>query len=124
MLIPLRSMYLPAKSPKRPLAVYFLISLNLIVFTYQILFIINGVDLISRYSIIPSELFPYFLSHSRNFICSLFLHDIRWKMGFLHLITNMLYLAVFGPTLEYHIGSLTFFAKVRMRCAGGQTPVT
>ena len=108
MLIPLRSMCLPIRSPIRPLAVHFLISLNLMVFTYQILFIINGVDLIPRYSIIPSELFPYFLSHSRNFICSLFLHDIRWKMGFLHLITNMLYLAVFGPILEYHIGRIRF----------------
>ena len=108
MLIPLRSVLPSAQSSKRPLVVHFLISLNLIVFTYQILFIINGVDLIPIYSVIPSELFPSFLSHSRDFICSLFLHDVRWKMGFLHLITNMLYLAVFGPILEYHIGRIRF----------------
>ena len=108
MLIPLRSVLPSAQSPKRPLAVHFLISLNLIIFAYQILFIINGVDLITTYSIIPSELFPHFSNYSPHFIYSLFLHDVRWKMGFLHLITNMLYLAVFGPTLEHHIGRIRF----------------
>lgn len=62
MLIPLRSVLPSAQSSKRPLVVHFLISLNLIVFTYQILFIIDGIDLIPIYSVIPSELFPSFFS--------------------------------------------------------------
>jgi len=109
MLIPLRCVWPSARKPKHPLVVYFFIGLNLTAFICQIVCITNGIDLIPIYGIIPSELFLQFLNHSQNFIYSLFLHDIRWKMGFLHLITNMLYLAVFGPALEYHIGRIRFF---------------
>lgn len=81
-----------------PVATLSIIALNVVVF---ILEWINGDAFVLQFALVPNE-----IVHGQNLytlLTSMFLHG-----GFLHIAGNMLYLWVFGPTLEDILGPLLF----------------
>ncbi len=91
------------KSQKTPYVTLFLIAVNIYVFVRYLL--LGDLDaVIAEYALIPqfidfrdpSTLFPL--------ISSQFLHG-----GFFHIISNMLFLWVFGDNVEERMGSVKFF---------------
>jgi membrane associated rhomboid family serine protease len=100
---------------KTPYMTILLIGVNLAVFIYQ--FILGGrggEEFIFKFGAIPFEIthfqqitpepnfnvaFPTFLT----IFTSMFLHG-----GFMHIISNMLYLWIFGDNIEYLMGSFRF----------------
>jgi membrane associated rhomboid family serine protease len=90
-MIPLRDTQ-PSSSP--PIVTVLIISLNILVFLYQIS--LNEYEsnyLISRYGLIPDQL------HYSALLTSMFLHG-----GFMHLIGNMWFLWIFGDNVEDVLG--------------------
>src|SRR3981081_959138 len=90
-MIPLRDTQ-PSSSP--PIVTVLIISLNILVFLYQIS--LNEYEsnyLISRYGLIPDQL------HYSALLTSMFLH-----VGFMHLIGNMWFLWIFGDNVEDVLG--------------------
>lgn len=63
----------------------------------------NPDSFISKYALIPSEVNPFKLNSLFPFISSQFLHA-----GFLHIISNMLFLWVFGNNVEKALGFFLF----------------
>lgn len=108
MFIPLKS---EASTRHFPLAVIFLIALNIYIFFHlysQELSI--ALKLIQRYGATPYEIWhnvdkePHISHHVYlTFVSSLFLHG-----GFFHLLSNMLYLWIFGTGVEDRIGHFRF----------------
>lgn len=89
-------------SSKFPFWVVVAILLNAYIF-YLELTTPNPDSLISKYALIPSEVNPFKLSSLFPFISSQFLHA-----GFLHIISNMLFLWVFGNNVEKALGFFLF----------------
>jgi membrane associated rhomboid family serine protease len=86
------------RSYRFPLATLSIIALNVVVF---ILEWVNGDPFVARFALVPND-----ITHGQNLytlVTSMFLHA-----GFLHIAGNMLYLWVFGPTLEDILGPLRF----------------
>lgn len=101
-MIPLRD-----KNPTRlvPYVNIAIITVNVIVFGYEVA---QGAELegfIRRFAIVPADITSSIVNHSfslpllRNTIASMFLHA-----GWLHLGGNMLYLWVFGDNIEDKLG--------------------
>ena len=117
MLIPLPSPPQADKPSKIPRTVQLLIIANVLVFAYQLYYWHYWESNLSeQYGTIPQKIsdfvlfFPQLpdLSHP-TLITSLFLHDTHsLQGGFVHLISNMLYLSAFGPNLENVIGRMKF----------------
>ncbi len=108
MFIPLRS---EASIRHFPFTVIFLIALNIYIFFHLYSQELSpAVKLIQKYSVIPYEIWhnvdkePYIPHHVYlTFITSLFLHA-----GILHILSNMLYLWIFGSGVEDRIGHFRF----------------
>ena len=117
MFIPLPSTPSTQKSFK-PRAVQFLIITNILVFVYQLYALYQGVSLAGvsggnpqpdrATAIRSSHRFQTFLIRHSSPLYSCMMSTFC-RVGFIHIIGNMLYLSAFGPTLESMIGSLKFF---------------
>ncbi len=86
------------RSYRFPVATLSIIALNVVVFILEML---NGDAFVLQFALVPNE-----IVHGQNLFTllpSMFLHS-----GFLHIAGNMLYLWVFGPTLEDILGPLPF----------------
>lgn len=94
-----------------PFITILLITLNVIVFIYQFSLGENIDNFIGQYAVVPAELHAAFLSPLTGFpvfitlITSLFLHG-----SVFHLLGNMLYLWVFGGSVESRFGHLRFLS--------------
>lgn len=93
-------------------SVYLLIVVNMTVFSWQLLSQhIYDLSLIQLWSVVPFDFLASLSNlkeHIPRLLYALFLHDIRFESGFLHLIGNMLYLLAFGPDLELRVGRWMF----------------
>ncbi|HZQ09953.1 MAG TPA: rhomboid family intramembrane serine protease [Anaerolineae bacterium] len=81
-----------------PTFTYLLIALNVVMFIIQL---IGGDEFTLRYALVPAN-----IVHGQALITiltSMFMHA-----GFIHIISNMIYLWVFGPALEDVMGSIPF----------------
>jgi membrane associated rhomboid family serine protease len=83
-----------------PYVTILLIITTFIVFYFQIT---NPESFTVKYSLIPSEINPTRPSTFINFITPIFLHG-----GYLHIISNLWFLWVFGDNVEGKIGRLSF----------------
>ncbi len=92
-----------------PIVTTFLIVVNVIVFLYQV--ILGQENFIIEFALIPAELlYNANLSYSEvippklSILTSMFLHG-----SFLHLLSNMWFLWIFGDNIEDFLGHFTFF---------------
>ncbi len=85
-----------------PLVTMLLILINVLIFIIEII-LINPEFLIENYALIPSKVNFYYYSSLKLFITSQFLHA-----GFLHIISNMWFLKIFGDNVEEKFGSFLF----------------
>jgi len=105
-LIPLRD---NIPSTHFPLMTIALIVINTVVFYYQSLHGLSGMEeLFSRFALIPANfdldnILSQPLSHYSPLITSTFLHG-----GFMHLLSNMWALWLFGDNVEDRMGSFNF----------------
>jgi membrane associated rhomboid family serine protease len=106
-MIPLRDT-LPARGT--PWVTRMLLGMNVAVFAIQLFSARTGELMIQIFGFVPARLF-----HPESFgfslpealftlLSSLFMHG-----GVVHLLGNMIYLAIFGNDVEYHLGHVTFF---------------
>lgn len=98
-MIPLKDTH---SSGKFPFITYFLIAINVVVFLYMSL--LDGPlfeAFIEKYALIPA----YVVKGERlsTFFTSLFLHG-----SLLHILSNMLFLKIFGDNIEARFGALRF----------------
>ena len=91
-----------ARTSRFPIMMWLLIAANTYVFIRE-LFAPNIDTFINHYALIPSHV--YFANYLTllPFITAIFLHG-----GFLHLISNMWFLFIFGDNVEGALGSLSF----------------
>jgi membrane associated rhomboid family serine protease len=88
-----------------PFVTVFIITLNVLVFSYEIRAGQDLEGLIYRFSIIPQRILKDLeLSSLISLFTALFLHAGIW-----HLLGNMLYLWVFGNSVEDVLGHMKFF---------------
>lgn len=81
-----------------PLINYILIIANVVVFIYQLM-LTNTDAFVYQYAFIPSEFNPFNIFSYYYVFTSIFLHG-----GFLHLISNVWFLHVFGDNVEDVMG--------------------
>lgn len=81
-----------------PLATYLIIGLNAVMFVLQL---INGDAFTLQYALVPANVVRG--EALLTVLTSMFMHA-----GFLHILSNMVYLWVFGPALEDVMGSIPF----------------
>lgn len=92
-----------------PAVTYLLIAANVTVFIYQITLGAEIDDFVEQYAVVPAELYSALRSPVAGFpvfltlITSLFLHG-----SLLHLAGNMIYLWVFGRSVESRFGHIRF----------------
>ena len=94
-----------------PIVVYALITINIIVFGYELLMVEKSNALFEIYALIPKELTASLAGNPSNraipefytLITSQFLHS-----GLVHIGFNMLFLWVFGNNIEESLGHLKF----------------
>jgi membrane associated rhomboid family serine protease len=98
-MIPLRDTIRPSKTPY---VNYFLIGVNLVVFAVELL-VPDLETFIRTWALIPVALTFLDPSSLARFISSMFLHA-----GWLHIISNMLFLHVFGDNVEGRLGHLRY----------------
>jgi membrane associated rhomboid family serine protease len=87
-----------------PIVTVTLILINVLVFLYQ--FTLTEIDLerfIYTYALVPSQVDFGNLSTLLPFITRMFLHG-----GIFHLLSNMLFLWIFGDNVEAHLGRFKF----------------
>lgn len=87
---------------KLPVATYLLIAVNVAVFFLE-LTNPNPEGFISKYALIPAKIDFGDYSTFTPFITSQFLHA-----GFLHILSNMWFLKIFGDNVEEKFGSIPF----------------
>ncbi len=89
-------------SGKFPFWVILIILINLYVFTLELT--TPNIDaFLTQYALIPAQVNPGNLASFTTFLTSQFLHG-----GFLHIISNMLFLWVFGRNVEAKLGFRIF----------------
>lgn len=81
-----------------PLATYLIIGLNAIMFILQM---VNGDAFTLQYALVPANIVRG--EGLITILTSMFMHA-----GWLHILSNMVYLWVFGPPLEDVMGSIPF----------------
>lgn len=89
-------------SGKFPFVNLVIIIINIYVFIQE-LFTPNLELLIARYALIPSQIDFFQLDSLKSFVTSVFLHA-----GFLHILSNMWFLWVFGDNVESKIGHIKY----------------
>jgi len=82
--------------------VYSLIAVNVIVFFWELISG-NPDEFIARYALIPADVNFLYPQTLKPFVTSLFLHA-----GFLHIISNMWFLWIFGGSVEERLGFFLF----------------
>lgn len=100
-MLPLRDI-----NPRRrlPIMTIVLIALNVIVFAYEFMLSETGLEsLIYNWGLIPYQLTALQPTAFVRVLTSMFLHG-----GVMHLLSNMLYLWIFGDNIESAMGSLAF----------------
>src|SRR3989338_11033222 len=98
-MFPLRDSH---KSHKYPLITVIVILVNAFVFGLE-LFVLDTEGFINSYSLIPANVdFTNYITFT-PFITSQFLHA-----GFLHIISNMWFLKIFGDNVEERFGSVPY----------------
>lgn len=90
------------KSGKFPFFNILLIAATIFVFVQQ-LFASNPEGFIKTYALIPSQVNIAYVNTLLPFVTAIFLHG-----GFLHIITNMWFLWIFGDDVEAYLGKLPF----------------
>jgi membrane associated rhomboid family serine protease len=91
-------------SKKFPLAIIFLIAINAAVFAYQLTLTPEQLAIfIFRYGFIPANLDFYAPQTLIPLVTSIFMHG-----GWLHIISNMWFLGIFGDNVEDKFGHLKF----------------
>jgi membrane associated rhomboid family serine protease len=93
--------------PRRPLATYALIAVNVALFAYQSTLALDDVRLLTyRYGVVPYMLArePHLASFATPFT-SMFLHG-----GSIHLLFNLAFLYAFGGNVERALGLLRYVA--------------
>ena len=92
-------------SRKIPIINYLFITLNLIVFIYELK--LSAFDLlpvfITEWGVVPVRLINDFFNQFKTIFTSLFLHG-----GWLHFTGNMLYLYIFGDNVEDKLGHIQY----------------
>jgi membrane associated rhomboid family serine protease len=89
-------------APRKPLLTWSIIGLNIIVFIYQMS--LSNYDnqlLVNEYGVRPSVFSEFTNLHT--LITSAFLHG-----GFMHLMSNMLFLYIYGDNIEAYLGRTKF----------------
>lgn len=102
-MIPLR-----AANPTRrvPFVTYGLIAANAAVFLYQeSLSARLNLALVFRYGATPADITADFGAYASTLVTSMFLHGGWW-----HLLSNMLYLWIFGNSVEDRLGAVRFLS--------------
>ncbi|MCS7250427.1 MAG: rhomboid family intramembrane serine protease [candidate division WOR-3 bacterium] len=88
-------------SLKRPIFVYFIVIINILIFLYEMSLGVYLRDFILEYGIIPISIIQGERLHT--LITGMFLHG-----NFVHILGNMLYLWVFGDNVEDILGHFWF----------------
>lgn len=102
------------RSNKYPLMTVLLIAVNAFVFFLELV-APDTEAFINQYSLIPANISFSDLSSLTPFVTSQFLHA-----GFLHIISNMWFLRIFGDNVEERLGSLFYlFLYLLSGVAGG-----
>lgn len=90
------------KTEKFPFVTWTIIIINVVVFIYQLL--LPDVDaFIAQYALVPAAVDMLDIATWWPFFTSMFMHA-----GFMHIISNMWFLAVFGDNIENRMGHLGF----------------
>src|SRR5579862_6930413 len=90
------------KAPRFPIMMWFLILINCVVFIYELLS--PNIDtFINHYALIPSSVHLNEYLTLIPFVTAIFLHG-----GFLHILSNMWFLYIFGDNVEEVLGSILF----------------
>jgi membrane associated rhomboid family serine protease len=109
-MIPIRDL---SRTRTTPIITYTLIFLNTVIFIYSMLLPIPELEaFIQTYSLIPQQIIQGENLHS--LLTSMFLHG---SLG--HLISNMLFLNIFGDNLEDHLGHIKYLLFYLMSGVGG-----
>src|SRR5690349_13916700 len=90
------------KSGKFPILTVFLIGITVFVFAQQLLSP-NPDVIIQKYALIPTNVNFSNLNTLYPFITAIFLHG-----GFLHILSNMWFLWIFGDDVEARLGKIAF----------------
>jgi hypothetical protein len=98
-MFPLRDSHNPKTTP---VITYLIIALNFFMFLLELVF---SDRLLEEYALFPSKIDFMDIDTLRPFITSQFLHA-----GFLHLVSNMWFLKIFGDNVEEKIGHISFLA--------------
>ncbi|OGH11769.1 MAG: hypothetical protein A2857_04730 [Candidatus Levybacteria bacterium RIFCSPHIGHO2_01_FULL_36_15] len=92
-----------AKSKRLPFVSIFIIALNIYIF-YKELTVPSMAAFIESYALIPSYVNLTDISSLAPFVTAIFLHG-----GFLHIISNMWFLWIFGDNVEGYLGHFNYF---------------
>ena len=100
-MIPIRD---EIKAKRTPYVNYALIAINVMVFLFMFFNPAKTEQLVMQHALIPSTLTQNFsLGVLKNFISAMFMHA-----GWMHLLSNMLYLWIFGDNVEDRLGHLGY----------------
>jgi membrane associated rhomboid family serine protease len=109
-MIPIRDLN---RTRTTPIVTHTLIILNVVIFIYSMLLPLPELEaFIQTYSIIPQQITQGEALHS--LLTSMFLHG---SLG--HLISNMLFLNIFGDNLEDHLGHVRYLLFYLVSGVGG-----
>jgi rhomboid family protein len=101
-----------AKAPRFPFMMWFLIAVNVFVFIQELL--APDIDkFVTRYALTPSHVNPGDYHTLLPFVTAIFLHG-----GFLHILSNMWFLFIFGDNVE---GALNPFYFLLLFLVSGVT---
>ena len=113
-MIPIRD---EIKTKRIPFVNYTLIAINIIVFLIMVLNPAKIDSIVMGNALIPTDVTQGFkISVLKNFITAMFMHA-----GWMHLISNMLYLWIFGDNIEDrlgHVGYLLFYLAAGIFASG------
>lgn len=101
------------KSKSFPTVTYALIAINVFVFIQEIISA-NGHKFIDQYALIPQNINIGNLNTFLPFLTALFLHG-----GFIHIISNMWFLFIFGDDVEDALGKFKFLFLYLLAGIGG-----
>ena len=92
------------KTKRVPFVNYALIAINVIVFLFMFFNPAKINQVVMQYALIPSQVTQGFaVGVLKNFISAMFMHA-----GWMHLLSNMLYLWIFGDNIEDRLGHLGY----------------
>ncbi|MDP2637792.1 MAG: rhomboid family intramembrane serine protease [Candidatus Levybacteria bacterium] len=94
-------------SDSHPTKKFPFVNISIIILTVYVFYLqltsVNFENFIQQYSLIPSAVNLFNLQSLANFVTAIFLHG-----GFLHIISNMWFLWIFGDNVEEHLGWPTY----------------